>query len=172
MANTGNNQGAPNNGQNVELTQAPLTVRGQYIKDLSFESPNAPDILASPLSDPQINFDVNVEVNGMGEGEGDTQDFEVVLAIRADAKSGGKQAFLVELSYAGVFGLGKEIPEEQHAPVLMIECARLLFPFARQIIADATQEGGFMPLLMPPLDFGAIYEQQAKQMMAEQGGAN
>jgi preprotein translocase subunit SecB len=167
MADNGKSASANLQGQG-DLIEAPLTLRGQYIKDFSFESPNAPDILSAPLSDPQINIDVNIDLNKMDSSPSDTEDFEVGLSIRADAKASGKQAFLLEITYAGVFGLGKEIPEEQQHPILMIECPRLLFPFARQIIATMTQDGGFMPLLLQPIDFAGIYEQQAQQMA--QGG--
>ena len=136
--------------------QPPITVNGQYIKDLSFENPNPLKTLIS--SDrPQGELQVNVSGRAIGPNS-----FEVVLQIRSESKVEGLTAFLVELDYAGIFTLNG-VPQEHIHPVLMIEAPRLLFPFARQIIANVTREGGFMPMLLPPIDFLALYHQQASQ---------
>lgn len=134
-----------------------IAVKAQYVKDLSFENPSAPAGLLNISQEPEIDVNVNVEVNKLNN-----DDYEVVLAIAVDAKS-NEQLFLVELSYAGVFEIGATVPEEHHPPILLIECARLLFPFARQIIANATSEGGFQPLMLQPLDFAALYQQHVDQ---------
>lgn len=135
-----------------------LAVKAQYVKDLSFENPSAPAGLMMVHEEPEIDVNVNVEVGKLND-----EDYEVTLAISVDAKAADTQLFITELSYAGIFGIGPNIPEEHHPPILLIECARLLFPFARSIIADATREGGFQPLLLQPLDFAALYQQQVEQ---------
>lgn len=137
--------------------EPPLIVRGQYVKDLSFENPGAPQSLVNMSQAPSVDVNVNVTVNPV-QGN----DFEVVLTLNASANNNDKPVFVVELSYAGVFTLSPSVPEEHKGPVLLIECPRLLFPFARAIVADATREGGFPPLMLQPIDFVAIYQQQAQ----------
>jgi preprotein translocase subunit SecB len=146
------------NGQGDEMESMPLIVKAQYIKDLSFENPGAPGLLAEIETEPTIEINVNVQVQKLGTG-----DFEVSLMLNADAKSNGQQVFIAELEYAGIFELGPEVPEEHQSAVLLIECPRLLFPFARNILADATREGGLPPLMLQPIDFVAIYQQQMGQ---------
>lgn len=138
-----------------------MTVNGQYVKDLSFEVPNAPAIF-SELSKaaPEIPIGIDIEAQQVGEYA-----YEVVLKININAKVNGKAAFIAELSYAGIFTV-QGIPQEHLQPLLLIECPRLLFPFARNIIADMTRDGGFPPLMMQPIDFLALY----RQRMAQQGG--
>lgn len=153
--------GPATNGNGADMVlpdELQLAVKAQYLKDLSFENPSAPQGLMELEEEPEINVDVNVEVMGLGNN-----DYEVSLRINVDAKSGGTQLFIVETVYAGIFGLGPNIPEEHHPPILLIECARLLFPFARAIVANATQDGGFQPLMLQPLDFAALYQQQVEQ---------
>jgi preprotein translocase subunit SecB len=146
------------NGQGAEMESMPLMVKAQYIKDLSFENPGAPALLGELDAEPTIEINVNVQVQKLTSG-----DFEVSLMLNADAKSNGEQVFIAELEYAGIFELGPEIPEEHQSAVLLIECPRLLFPFARNILADATREGGLPPLMLQPIDFVAIYQQQMGQ---------
>lgn len=136
-------------------TQAPpIVIRGQYVKDLSFENPGAPQTLMQ-MNPPEIEINVNVDARSIAEGG----DFEVTLSISGHAKHGETSVFVVELVYAGLFRLNN-VPQDSMRPLLLIECPRLLFPFARNIIADATREGGFPPLLIQPLDFVALYQQQ------------
>ena len=162
MADDDNKAGGPspngNGADAIEMDEMQLAVRAQYVKDLSFENPSAPAGLMELQEEPEIDVNVNVEVAKLND-----EDYEVALTIGVDAKSADTQLFICELSYAGIFGIGPTIPEEHHPPILLIECARLLFPFARAIIADATREGGFQPLLLQPLDFAALYEQQMQQ---------
>lgn len=138
-----------------------MTVNGQYVKDLSFEVPNAPAIY-SELSKaaPEIPIGIDIEAQQVGEHA-----YEVVLKININAKVNGKAAFIAELSYAGIFTV-QGIPQEHLQPLLLIECPRLIFPFARNIIADMTRDGGFPPLMMQPIDFLALY----RQRMAQGGG--
>lgn len=131
-----------------------LNVLAQYIKDLSFENPHAPNSLRPRDKAPNINININVNANPLSE-----TDFEVELTLEANAGDGDEAMFKVELIYCGVFRL-EGIPEDAVAPAILIECPRMLFPFARQIIADSTRNGGFPPLMIDPIDFGALYQQR------------
>jgi preprotein translocase subunit SecB len=134
-----------------------LNVMAQYIKDLSFENPLAPNSLRPREKAPDISININVNANPLSE-----TDFEVELTIEANAGEGDDAMFKVELIYCGVFRL-ENLPEEAKAPAILIECPRMLFPFARQIVADATRNGGFPPLLIDPIDFAALYQQRAAE---------
>lgn len=124
----------------------------QYIKDFSFENPHAPMSLIAKKEAPKINVSVDVRINPLEE-----KTFEVTLITSARATLEEKNLFLAELSYAGIFTL--EVAAGDVEPILMIYCPSLLFPFARQIIADATRQGGFPPLLIDPIDFATLYRQ-------------
>lgn len=126
----------------------------QYIRDFSFESPNAPQIFTNLHIQPQMTMDVNVLSRGMGDGN-----FESVLKIKLESKLGDKTAFIVELSYAGLFSL-PELPEEQAKLFLLVEAPRLLFPFARSIMSNAVREGGFPNVVIQPIDFMSLYASQ------------
>jgi preprotein translocase subunit SecB len=144
--------------QNPAPNAAPqLMVLAQYVKDLSFENPNAPGSLAQ-TAQPQINVTVNVAANPLAEG-----DVEVELRLEGRAESGGSVMFNIELVFAGVFRM-RNVPQDNVHPLVMIECPRLLFPFAREIVANAVRNGGFPPLLLDPIDFVALYQQRAAQM--------
>jgi preprotein translocase subunit SecB len=136
----------------------PLVVNVQYVKDLSFENPNAPNSLAL-RQQPQIAVNVDVRARTLADNA-----YEVLLMINAEAKQDEQIAFVVELTYAGVFTLNG-IAEEHIKPVLLIECPRILFPFARAILSDATRDGGFPPLSLQPIDFAQLFRQQ----LARQG---
>ncbi len=128
-----------------------VTVNAQFIKDLSFEAPGTPAVfLTSQNAAPDIQINVDVQAGTVQE-----KAYEVVLNIHAECKMAEKTAFIVELSYGGLFSLN--LPDEHLKPVLLIECPRLIFPFARNIIADITRDGGFPPLMLNPLDFAAMY---------------
>jgi preprotein translocase subunit SecB len=139
---------------------AQLGVNTQYVKDLSFENPNAPQSLVPQASQPNIDVNVNVQARGLA-----TNTYEVVLSITCTAKHEAMTAFIVEVAYAGVFTLTNVPPDHVH-PLLLVECPRLLFPFARALVANATRDGGFLPLLIQPIDFLDLYRRQA----ATQGG--
>ena len=164
------NQAGPTNGSGQpagDQNQPPLVVKGQYIKDFSFENPNAPDVFMNQgEQQPQVDINVNVEARRLAG-----VDYEVTLSIKVEAKSKEKPVFLCELAYAGVFAIGPIIPQDQHQGVLLIECPRLLFPFARRVLADAVRDGGFPPLMLEPIDFNGLYYQQLEQREAEQGAA-
>jgi preprotein translocase subunit SecB len=141
----------------------PVTVNGQYIKDLSFETPG-PLEFANSKEAPSINL--NIEVKAQAHPEHKNQ-FEVELHVTAEAASNKTRVFMLELNYAGMFTLGN-IPDESVAPVLLIECPRLLFPFVRSIVADVTRDGGFPPLALAPVDFSEIYRRQMMHMQEQQ----
>ena len=133
-----------------QVVQA-VTINAQYIKDLSFEAPNSPGVLIkAQASAPDIKINVDVQAAGIKD-----KTYEVVLNTQAECKMGDDTAFIVELSYGGLFTLN--LPDEHLKPILLIECPRLLFPFARNIVADATRDAGFPPLMLNPLDFAAMY---------------
>ena len=153
------------NGTPPEAAQAAqLNVLAQYIKDLSFENPNAPTSLQQQGQPPQINIQINVSANNLSE-----QEFEVTLSVEGKAETAGKVMFSFELAYAGVFRI-VNVPKENLHPLVMIECPRLLFPFAREIIATAVRDGGFPPLMLDPVDFVGLYRQNMERQMAAQGG--
>ena len=133
-------------------TDRRILVHAQYIKDLSFENPNAPRILMEGTTQPDVEITVNVGAQLIDENQ-----YEVTLNLAAKASSGETTLFLVDLTYAGLVtpeGAGTD----EINPLIMIEAPRLLFPFARAIISDATRDGGFMPLNIQPVDFVAVYQ--------------
>jgi preprotein translocase subunit SecB len=152
---------ATNGGEQPQAQQnAPqLNVLAQYIKDFSFENPNAPRSLAPSQAPPAINIQINV-----GVGQLAATDYEV--SVKLEGKAEGTDAttlFAFDLTYSGVFRI-QNVPADQIHPVVMIECPRLLFPFAREIIATSVRGGGFPPLLLDPVDFVALYQQRLAQM--------
>lgn len=153
-----NDTGAPANDPNAGPS---LNVLGQYVKDLSFENPNAPNSLTPQQTQPQISINVNVGAQPFSE-----TDFEVELKLEARAVIGESVIFAVELVYAGLFRI-QNVPEEHLHPFVLIECPRLLFPFARQILAESTRNGGFPPLMLDPIDFVALYQQNAAAAAAQ-----
>ena len=139
----------------------PIQVNAQYIKDLSFEAPGAPAVFVE-LQNGQPDIAVQVNLNAQPLGE---KLFEVVLQLNIEAKLNEKTAFIVELAYGGVFSLN--VPDEHVQPMLLIECPRLLFPFARNIIADVTRDGGFPPMLLQPIDFVALFRRRLEELETE-----
>jgi preprotein translocase subunit SecB len=142
--------------------QPSMRILAQYLKDLSFENPNAPQSLAPQQTQPEINIAVNVNARNLAP-----TDFEVTLHLDTKAKVQDKVTFAAEVLYAGVFRMENFPPNILHAAVL-IECPRMLFPFARQVLADATRNGGFPPLMLDPIDFTSMYQ---KRMAAQQAQA-
>ncbi len=143
-----------NGGGEPEAAPQVATI-AQYVKDLSVENPNAPNVYQWQ-EQPQLDVQFHINVTAAGENV-----HEVVLKIDVSARSDKGPHFLIDLSYAGLFGL-RNLPEEALGPVLLAEAPRMLFPFARQIIAEATQNCGFPPLLLDPIDFTAAYLAQAE----------
>jgi preprotein translocase subunit SecB len=131
-----------------------FSVNVQFVKDLSFENPNAPQSLVAGKEPPNVQVQVNVAARNLMQDV-----FEVILSITGKASHGADTAFIVEVAYGGVFTL-TNVPEDAMRPLLLIECPRFLFPFARAVIADATREGGFPPLMIQPIDFVELYRRQ------------
>jgi preprotein translocase subunit SecB len=146
--------------QNGNGKSPSLNVLAQYVKDLSFESPGAPNSLRARDKSPGINIGVNVNANPLSD-----TDFDVVLTLSAKASFNKEVLFNVELVYGGVFKI-ENFPQEHMLPILFIECPRLLFPFARQIIAECTRNGGFPPLMLDPIDFAAMFQQRLAEDQA------
>jgi preprotein translocase subunit SecB len=145
--------------QEPQPQQAPpaLSVIGQYVKDFSFENPSAPQSLAPNATQPGISIQINVGVSQLA-----LTDYEVAITLEGKAERSGTVLFAFELIFAGMFRI-QNVPQEHLQPVLLIECPRLLFPFAREIIATAVRNGGFAPLLLDPVDFVALYQQRMAQ---------
>ncbi|HYZ22806.1 MAG TPA: protein-export chaperone SecB [Rhodopila sp.] len=156
--------------------QQPLVVNIQYVKDLSFEVPGAPHIFSQLRAQPQVSINLDVQARRVQEGQ---NVFEVALMIRAEAHDTSGQAggqaggngqnatplatvFVAELTYAGIFTLSG-LPENAVEPVLLVECPRILFPFARNILSDVTRDGGFPPVLLQPIDFVALWQARRNQ---------
>jgi preprotein translocase subunit SecB len=135
----------------------------QYVKDLSFENPNSPAVYQW-TAQPQIDVQFNIGAQPVGQDV-----HEVALRIDITARGDSGVAFRAELLYAGLFAL-RNVPEEQLQPFLYAEAPRILFPFARRVIADMVSDGGFPPLLLDPIDFGALYMQRAAQVQATESG--
>jgi preprotein translocase subunit SecB len=163
MAETSGNGGQAGPPPNQDQVQpAGIHVLGQYVKDLSFENPGAPKSLRP--ADTAPNLEVNVNVNARPQSQ---TDFEVEIRLEAKAVRADETLFIVELTYAGLFQI-RNVPQEHVHPLLLIECPRLLFPFARQILAEATRQGGFPPLMLDPVDFAALYRQRVAQAVQQQ----
>lgn len=140
-----------------------MNLVGQYVRDLSFENPGAPGSILSGGGNPAFNVSISVGVKKQADDL-----YAVELNLKAKANREETLLFNVELVYGGVFRL-KNIPEAQLSGLLMVECPRLIFPFARQVLANVTQQGGFPPLMMEPVDFMAIYRQNLAALAAKQG---
>ncbi|PZO78635.1 MAG: protein-export chaperone SecB [Mesorhizobium amorphae] len=156
----GENGAIPANGG--EPTAQTLSVLAQYVKDLSFESPGAPRSLRGRETSPSIAINVNVGANPLSDKE-----YDVVLTLSAKASfdNGKDVLFNAELVYGGVFRIDG-FPQEHMLPLLFVECPRLLFPFARQVIAEATRNGGFPPLMIDPIDFGQMFQKRIAEQQA------
>jgi preprotein translocase subunit SecB len=136
------------------------------VKDFSFENPNAPRSLQPSNQQPQINIQINVNASPMQGAQGQS-DFEIELKIEGKAEIGNALLFAFDLVYGGVFRI-QNVPQDSIHPVLMIECPRLLFPFAREIIASVVRNGGFPPLYIDPVDFVGLYRQKRTEQAAAQ----
>lgn len=143
-------------------TAPQIALISQYVKDLSFENPNAPAVYQWQ-DQPQIDVQFNIGADKVAD-----EVVEVSLKVEVKATAPQGIAFAVELVYAAIFGM-RNVPEDQMQPFMLAEAPRLIFPFARRVLADAIRDGGFPPLLLDPIDFGGLYAQQA-QAMAQTAG--
>jgi preprotein translocase subunit SecB len=140
----------------------------QYVKDLSFESPRPPAELPHAVQMPRINVNVNVNATPLDEAR---EQFEVELVLGAEARESDKVVFIAELVYAVVLQL-ENVSEELKAPLTMVEAPRMIFPFARRIIADMVRDGGFPPLMIEPIDFAALFRQHVQSQAGQQEAAD
>jgi len=147
-----------NGGPQPQVAMPQIGVLAQYMKDFSFENPNAPRSMQPSGQPPTINIQVNVDAAPMS-----ATDYEVTLRLEGKAEAQGALLFGFELVFAGVFRI-QNVPPESLQPIVLIECPRLLFPFAREIIATTVRNGGFAPLLLDPIDFVALYRQRLAAM--------
>ncbi|HRE61935.1 MAG TPA: protein-export chaperone SecB [Micropepsaceae bacterium] len=146
----------------TDINTAPqISIIGQFVKDLSFENPGM--MQGPPSGKPALEVSVDVAAKPLGNDR-----YECALRCMISAKNGEATAFVIELVYAGIFAL-KNIPQDSMQPVLLIEAPRLIFPFARRIIADLTRDGGYAPLMLDPIDFAQLYRQRLEQARAAQG---
>lgn len=149
------------NNAAAEQNAVQLAIHGQYIKDLSFEVPNSPSIYAKMMQEqPDVNVNVDVDAKKLTENQ-----YECVLRIRADCKVQDDVAFICELAYGGIFEIN--VPQEHLEPMLLIECPRMLFPFARHIVANTTRDGSFPPMMLNPVDFAGMYRQRLEALAAQ-----
>lgn len=145
----------------MEQNEAPVFgIEKLYVKDLSVEVPNAPAIFLEREA-PQVEVQLNTQGSGLGEGA-----YEVVLTVTVTAKLGDKTVFLVEVGQAGIFRI-VNVPEEQIEPLIAVACPNLLFPYAREVVSDATTRAGFSPIVLQPVNFEAMY--MARLQQEEQG---
>lgn len=160
------------NGKNPEAgaaaqggqPQIQAAVVGQYIKDLSFENPAVSRLIADPGEAPKLQLEIDVNAQRMSQG----QDlYESAIDFRAVAANPSGTIYEMQLVYAGLFKI-QNIPEQALEPFLLINCPTLLFPFVRRLVADISREGGFPPLLLDPIDFGALYVRRKQQQAAQE----
>ncbi|MCE0506279.1 MULTISPECIES: protein-export chaperone SecB [unclassified Roseivivax] len=172
MSDTSTNQGSGNGAAEQPPAQPKLNVLAQYIRDMSFEN-----VLAQKGATGETQPDVQVQVNLDARKRQTENQYEVVmkLTVTNKSKSSGDTLFLMELDYAGIFQV-ENVPQDQLHPFLLIECPRMLFPFARRIVSDVTRDGGFPPLNLETIDFVSLYRaelqrrQQAQAAQSEQSG--
>ena len=164
-----NGAGAANGDANAGEPTPEIRMLAQYVKDVSFENPKVPENLPGEFTSPEININVNVNARPLDEAQ---TDFEIELGLEAKGQQDGNTIFLVELLY-GARIIIKNVPEEMKAPLTLIEGPRMVFPFARRILADLVRDGGFPPLMIEPIDFATLYRHRMEQMQAQaQGGGD
>jgi preprotein translocase subunit SecB len=152
----------PNNGAGPE-GEPQIAIIAQYVKDLSVESPSSPAVFQWQ-DQPQVDVQFGINVNNVSD-----EVHEVILKVKVSARSDDGPHFLVDVSYAGLIGM-RNLPEDASGQFLLIEAPRMLFPFVRQIVADAVQHAGFPALMLEPIDFSAVYLQQLNAMQQAEGG--
>ncbi|MBV9861010.1 MAG: protein-export chaperone SecB [Alphaproteobacteria bacterium] len=160
VTSAGQSDGGLGNGETAAPQTHQLIVNAQYVKDLSFESPRAPQSLMQPAGQPSVEVNIDVQARNLAP-----ETFEVVLTIKANASAAGETVFLVELAYGSVVTV-RNVPENMTAAIILVETPRLMFPFARAIIAEATRDGGYPPLMINPIDFGELLRRQQSAAQA------
>ncbi|MGH1456328.1 MAG: protein-export chaperone SecB [Alphaproteobacteria bacterium] len=145
----------------LQAQDLPITIHAQYVRDLSFENPKAPDSMRAGLTMPEMNVNIGMDARAL-EDKDIKNLYEVALTVSATAERDGEAVFIAELMYGVTVSIGDVVPEDQHHPLLLIEIPRIAFPFARQILATLTSQGGYPPLLLSPVDFQALYMERFK----------
>ncbi len=145
--------------QDMPAQDQPINIIAQYVRDMSFENPNATDVLLGGRSAPQMDINIGMDARKIPDNKRDNL-YEVVLNLRAEGSDGDKTMFIAELQYGVALTIDEKVPEENIHPMLLIEVPRLAFPFARQAVAQMTIQGGYPPLLLNPVDFYALYMQR------------
>ena len=161
MAETNTGNGGNANPPAAQGQQVQVRVMAQYIKDLSFESPNIHKLLDGPGEAPNLRVEVNVNASKVN-----TNAFESVINFKADASNKAGTIYDLELAYAGMFQV-ENLPESALEPFLLIECPNLLFPFVRRLVADLTREGGFPPLMLDPINFANLFARRQQERAAQ-----
>jgi preprotein translocase subunit SecB len=154
-----------NVGGGAAQGQPHLTIHSQYVRDFSFESPNAPAVLGELKEGPEIQISLDSSARRFKD-----RLFEVVLKLKVTSTIGERTGFIAELEYGGLVSISDSVPDERVESMLMVDASTQLFPFARQIIAEATRNGGFPPLLVNPIDFNELL-QQKKAQQAQEGSS-
>ncbi len=153
---TGSDQNPAKKAADNQAEAARFVIKGQYVKDLSFENPHSPQSLLPTKEKPKIEVSIDLKANKLQD---DLYETAISISTKAEAKDG--TLFLIELVYAGLFAISN-LPEERLEPVLFIDAPFILFPFARRVIADITRDGGFPPLMLEPIDFAQMYQEKKK----------
>lgn len=151
-------------GNILEAAGLPVTVHAQYVRDISFENPGAPESLR-PGQSPEMNLNIGMDARKIPSEKVENL-YETVLNVKAEAKRGEETVFIAEVLYGITVSIDPKVPEDNHHPLLLIEMPRLIFPYVRQILGDLTVKGGFPPLLLNPVDFVALYMQRFGKDMA------
>jgi preprotein translocase subunit SecB len=156
----------PGNGQPPDQAAAAaqgqqLIINAQYIKDLSFENPRAPQSLMQQATPPSVEINIDVKAQNIGPDA-----YEVVLTLKASAKAQNETLFLIELTYGAVATV-RNVPQQLMPQVVLVETPRLMFPFARNVIAETTRDGGFPPLMINPIDFAELLRRNQQATGAE-----
>ena len=150
----------------LKAADMPVTIHSQYIRDMSFENPNAPDALRAGAAMPEMNVNISMDARTLPDEKIDNL-YEVALTVSAEAKKDDETIFIAELVYGVTVSVGPEVLEEHHHPLLLIEIPKFAFPFARQILSNMTSQGGYPPLLLSPVDFQALYMDRFSKEIAE-----
>lgn len=154
---------ATNNQDNSQaMPQFGLMVHTQYVKDFSFENPNAPETLSAGAGQPQLDANINMQANVL---DAEKNLYEVVLEVSAKAERENKTLFMAEIAYGLMVSVNKDVPEEHRHPLLLVEGPKLAFPYVRQMLSSAIQSGGYPPLLLQPVNFEELYRQQYLEQM-------
>ena len=143
--------------EQAQAVELPVNIIAQYVRDVSFENPLAPDSLSVTGTAPEMDVNIGLDARELPEVEGEPKQFEVVLSARAEALRGEETMFICEIHYGMTVQIGEQVPEENHHPLLFIEIPRQAFPFVRQIVSSLVAHGGFPPLYLSPVDFHALY---------------